>query len=97
MPAQAAAIMRAARVVLFSQIAGIAAAGPVAFYVLGFSTHPHHVLTATLTAGIVVVMNIPVMFWLYRDPPTGICVSRHPRRPVAGRVEPARGRCRDLP
>ena len=49
MPAQAAAIMRIARVVLFSQIAGIATAGPVAFYVLGFSTHPYHVLTATLT------------------------------------------------
>jgi hypothetical protein len=66
MPAQAAAIMRTARVVLFSQIAGIVTAGPAAFYVLGFSTHPHHVLTATLTVGIVVVISIPVMWWLYR-------------------------------
>jgi hypothetical protein len=58
--------MRTARVILFSQSAGMVIAGPVAFYVLGFSTRPHHVLTATLAVGIVVVIDIPVMWWLYR-------------------------------
>jgi hypothetical protein len=58
--------MRTARVVLISQVVSIAICAPVLFYVLAFSTQPHHVGSATLTTLIAIVVLGGTTRWLYR-------------------------------
>ena len=55
-------------------------AAPVAFYAIGFSTHPHHVLKAAITTGIVVEIDRPRHVVALPDP-DGASQSDHRRRP----------------
>lgn len=58
--------MRAARIILISQVVSLVICAPVLFYVLGFSTHPHHVLSATLTTCVAVLFLGATTRWIYR-------------------------------
>jgi hypothetical protein len=66
-PASARALaMRTARVILISQVVSLAICAPVLFYVLAFSSQPHHVGSATLTTFITIVVLGGTTWWLYR-------------------------------
>jgi hypothetical protein len=58
--------MRAARIILITQVVTLAICAPVQFCLLAFSTRPHHVASASLTTFITVVILGSTARWLYR-------------------------------
>ena len=58
--------MRKNRVVLISNLAGMVTFAPVLFYVLAFSTQPHHVAKAILTTFVGIALSGGSTWWIYR-------------------------------